>query len=405
MDAKFTLGEPRALISRAAILHNARLIRKSLQPGTRICAILKANAYGHDAGIVLDTLCNFDDNGGDVPLIDAIAVASIDEACEIPETSLPILIFRPVENTFLGRQRSKIELAIRNGWTLTLCSAAAANDVARIALAAGVRANVQVMVDTGMHRSGVSIDEFDHLTHVVATRPSLRLTGVCSHFAISESPHDPITQSQLQRFHDLMHSRPPDRQVIRHLANSAAVFLIPQSHFDMVRPGLALYGIDPTCRPSLDRPLRPAMKWTAPLMGIRELKQGDGVGYGQTWQARRDTRIGLVPVGYADGYLRCFGNRARMILNGHPVNVVGRVSMDLTTIDLGEHPANIGDEVTILDNDPLSPASVYELARLGETIPYEIFCRIGSRIPRIAVDAEESLAALENTSDESPEFI
>jgi alanine racemase len=155
----------------------------------------------------------------------------------------------------------------------------------------------------------------------------------------------------------------------------------------MVRPGIALYGIDPLCRPVADRKLRPAMKWVAPLINIRDVKAGTGIGYGQTWHAERDCRIGLVPVGYADGYSRCFSNRARMMIHGQPAPVVGRVSMDLTTIDLTNIPnATIGEDVTILDNDPLSPASVYELARLAETIPYEILCGIGQRIHRVATD-------------------
>jgi alanine racemase len=156
----------------------------------------------------------------------------------------------------------------------------------------------------------------------------------------------------------------------------------------MVRPGLGLYGIDPTGRPHLSRPLRPVMKWTAPLISVRSIPKPTGVGYGQSWIAPRDTRIGLVPVGYADGYPRRFGGEAVVMVNGRAVSVVGRVSMDMMTIDLGDHPAQVGDEVTLLDDDPLSPASVYQLAEWDQTIPYEIFCRIGSRIPRIAIDIE-----------------
>src|SRR5207237_3319377 len=139
------------------------------------------------------------------------------------------------------------------------------------------------------------------------------------------------------------------------------------SHFDMVRPGLALYGIDPSGKPSIDRSLRPVMKWTAPLISVRDVPAGTSVGYGQTFTAPRDLRVGLVPVGYADGYCRAFSNRADMLVCGVPCPVIGRVSMDLTTIDLSRVPhAMTGDEVTILDDDPLSPTSVYHLAKLAE---------------------------------------
>ena len=126
-------------------------------------------------------------------------------------------------------------------------------------------------------------------------------------------------------------------------------------------------------------------------MGVSEIAEGESVGYGQTWRAPRRARVGLVPVGYADGYPRCFSNRAWVMVQGQPAAVVGRVSMDLTTIDLTDHPhAAVGEEVTLLDDDPLSPASVYNLAKWAETIPYEILSRIGPRVKRVAADGEET---------------
>jgi alanine racemase len=179
--------------------------------------------------------------------------------------------------------------------------------------------------------------------------------------------------------------------VIRHAANSAALFFAPETHLDLVRPGIALLGIDPTGRPSMDRPLIPAMRWVAPLVGIQNIPAGTTVGYGQAWTAKRPTRVGLIPVGYADGYPRGFGNKAVVMVHGVPAPVIGRVSMDLTTIDLTDAPhSTIGDDVTLLDNDPLSPASVYRLAEWADTIPYEIFCGIGPRVHRVAVDEEDA---------------
>lgn len=391
MDAKEYLGEPRALISREALLQNAALLRHTIGENTRICAMIKADAYGHGADIVIDTLCNQAMLTLGRPAVDAVAVASIDEAGMLPAVNCPVIIFRPIENVYLGQQRMLLEAAIRNGWVLTICSASVAEDVARIAMQCQKQAIVQVMIDTGMTRSGVDIAELDHVVMTILTSPSLRLYGLCTHFASSETPGDLFTKLQFKRFSDatdelLKHEQLRPSAIIRHVANSGGVFFLPSSHLDMVRPGISLYGIDPSGRPSPERALRPAMKWTAPLLMVRDVRKGQGVGYGQTWHAPRDTRIGLVPVGYADGYLRSFSNRAVMMVAGQSAPVVGRVSMDLTTIDLANVPhANIGDEVTILDDDPLSPASVYQLSDWADTIPYEVFCRIGRRVHRVAV--------------------
>jgi alanine racemase len=391
MEAKHTLGEPRVLISRSALLHNAGLIRKAIPAGTRICAILKADAYGHDAWIVADALCNYSADISNAPAVDAVAVANIDEAAALPEIKVPVIVFRPLENAFLGRQRFKFEQAIRNGWVLTLCSTSGANDLARIAMSCGKRALVQVMVDTGMTRAGVDVAHLPELLHRINAQPSLQMVGVCTHFSNSEESHCNYTLNQLAEFRKACdpYQEAFRGKVYRHAANSGAVFFLPGSHFEMVRPGISLYGIDPTGTPSVQRPLRPVMKWTAPLVGVRNVRRGVTVGYGHTWTAKRDCRIGLIPVGYADGYPRSYSNKGKVLVNGKPAPVVGRISMDLMTVDLTENSqAVVGDEVTLLDNDPLSPVSVYALSQWAETIPYEIFCRIGKRVPRVAVAPE-----------------
>jgi alanine racemase len=303
------------------------------------------------------------------------------------------MIMRPLENVFLGRQREAIEFAIRRGCTLTLTSPSAADDVARVALNAQKLANIHVMVDTGMTRCGVPIDQLDDLLTRIERLAPLRVVSLGTHFVNSDVPHDRFTIDQLRRFARAtnVYAIAKGGRVLRHAANSGGIFFTPEAHLNMVRPGISLYGIDPTCQPSTDRALRPVMRWTAPLMAIHSIKAGASIGYNQTFTAPRDMRIGLVPVGYADGYLRAFSNRATMLLAGSQCPVVGRVSMDFTTIDLTNAPhAIIGDEVTVLDDDPLSPASVYELARLADTIPYELFTRIGARVRRVGVQPEDS---------------
>jgi alanine racemase len=373
------------LISRAALLHNVAVLRAAA-PHSKVCAMIKANAYGHEAFLVADALVNFSGGQGqEAPVVDSVGVATIDEAAALPQLPVPLLIFQPVENAFVASQRPRIEYAIRSNWHLMLCSKSAADDVARIAGMMKLRANVHVMIDTGMARAGVGIERARELLDQVAQWPTLKLSGVCTHLAAADMPEDFIGAEQLSLFRRVTDHL--QGKVMRHAANSAATFFMPDAHFDMIRPGISLYGIDPTGSPWMDRKLKPVARWTAPLVGVRDIPKGQGVGYSHTWNAPRDSRIGLVPIGYADGYARLLSNRSSMIVAGKKAPVIGRVSMDMTTIDLTDIPqANLGDEVTIIDNDPLSPASAYELAKLAETIPYEILCRIGPRVRRVGID-------------------
>jgi alanine racemase len=391
MDAIRTLGQPRALISRSALLHNVKVLRRDLPDTTRICAVIKADAYGHGASIVADALTNFSSEHIEAPAVDLLAVATIDEALALGDVSVPVMVLRPVENAYVGRERERLQEAIRRGYVLTVASAQAAGDVARIAMACNRRANVQVMLDTGVTREGASIEVMPELVGAIEAHPALRPYAIGTHFVSSEDATSSLTPDQLRRFRTASGSwTARNSNLIRHAANSGAIFFTPASHLDMVRPGLALYGIDPTCRPCVERPLRPVMKWTAPLLMIRDVAAGCPVGYGQAWRAERDARVGLVPVGYADGYVRALSNRGTMLVNGRRAPVVGRVSMDYTTIDLSNVPGvNVGDEVTVLDGDPLSPASVYRLAEQAGTIPYEILCRVGPRVTRVAVDPSD----------------
>jgi len=366
------------------------VLRRKLRPGVRICAIVKADAYGMGAPTIVDALTNFvdDDHHHIGRTVDEFAVATIDEAAALGHVGLPTLILRPVENAFVGRERTRLEHAIRAGWALTICSRLAAEDVARIAVATGRRANVQVLVDTGMTRGGAVPIDVDDLLMKIESLASLRLTGVFSHFAHGEVDNHAQTRHQTETFQLTTdaHAARHGARFTRHMSNSGGVFFT-DAQFDMVRPGIALYGIDPTCRPSMDRALRPVMKWLAPLVDVRDVPQGTAVGYNGTWIAPRDTRVGLVPVGYADGYPRALSGKGITLVGGRRAPVIGRVSMDLITIDLTEAPnAVIGDDVTLIDSDPLSPASIYEVARLADTIPYEVMCRIGSRVRRVAVD-------------------
>ncbi|HVT90911.1 MAG TPA: alanine racemase [Tepidisphaeraceae bacterium] len=391
--------EPRLHISRDALLHNARLIRRQLAPGTKICAVVKANAYGHGADIVVDTLCNFACDGIPTPAVDMLAAGSLGEAMALPESSLPVLVLRTVENVYIGPARAIIEQAIQSNRILTVGTGSAADDIARIAMSLHRRAMIHVMIDSGMTRCGCDIAHLPQLLERIESHSSLKLFSIGTHLATSDAADDDFVIEQAARFRNATSDfvAKSTRGPLRTVANSGGVFFYPQAHFDLVRPGISLYGIDPTCGPNMQRPLQPVAKWTAPIISILNAPAGATIGYGRTWKSPRDTRVGLVPVGYADGYLRCLGNRASMIVHGQAVPVVGRVSMDLTTIDLHDVPATqVGDEVTVMDNDPMSAASIYALAEIAETIPYELFTRIGPRVKRMAVQRVATESA-ENT--------
>ncbi|MGN6726347.1 MAG: alanine racemase [Tepidisphaeraceae bacterium] len=388
MDAKTTLGEPRLLLDVAALETNLRTLRRTVPANVKLCAVLKADAYGHGAPLVARMIADIEARQPFLK-VDQFAVATFEEAEQLHGFEKPIMLLRPIDNVFLGRQRQLLEQAILRGWTLTLASPAAADDIARVAIHLQKRASVQIMLDTGMARCGVSENAFDTLLERTLHHPSLRLAGISTHFVNSEIPGDPVTIQQLRRFNAAIDRHPILESIPKHAANSGAIFLTPRAHFDVVRPGISLYGIDPTGRPNVERPLRPVLKWTAPIMAIHDIAPGQSVGYNQNFTAIAPTRVAVIPVGYADGYPRAASNRAVMMLNDTPCGVVGNVSMDMITLDITRAgDVGIGDEVTLIDADPHSPASIYPLARAAGTIPYELLTRIGPRVKRVGIGME-----------------
>lgn len=406
---KRTTGQPRLIVRRESLLHNLRLLREAAH-GQKICGVVKANGYGHGALGVADTLVNYYTDDQPAPAVDALAVATLAEAesllADLGDLEIPLFCMRPVENVYLGENRVELEGAVRRGVILSLISSSVADDVARVAERLGVRAPVQVMLDTGMTREGCAPEAFGNVVGAILSRPSLRLAAIGTHFTDAEEEDEPYSDEQLRMFHEfvdpLLEKLP---QLVRestllHAGNSGGTFFAPDDTLDMVRPGLSLYGVDPTGRPSVERPLRPVAQWTAPLLSVQEVAHGTAVGYNRTWRAAGATRIGLLGVGYADGYPRSLSNQAVVRLSappspeaadGNPLHdafcrVVGRVSMDYLTIDLTDAPwAKTGDEATLLDSDPHSPCSIYALAEQAGTIPYEVLAGIGARITRVVV--------------------
>ena len=389
MAADLLAGTSHLRVSRSALLHNAAVLRNRLEDGVQICAVLRGDALGHGAAVVGDTLRNFSLDGSGKSAVEQVAVDTVEEATTLPDFECPLTVLRPVENAYLGRNRDLLEMAVYNGWTLTLAHPAAADDVARIALRRGLLARVRVVVDTGLNLGDCPPAELPRLLERVEGHPTLQLVCVATGLARGGVKGDVFTGEQLRRFNaatETLDARFGGR-ALRSAADDGALLLAPRSHYDLVSAGPALLGLDPTGRPNVDRPLRPAARWVAPLLSVVDVRPGETVGPGRGWAAERPTRVGVVPVGFADGYPRALANRGVMRLGGADCRVVGEVGPDVTAVDLTGAPhARAGDAVTVLDDDPLSPACAYALAVAAGTNAPELFARLGPRVMRVAAD-------------------
>jgi alanine racemase len=266
-----------------------------------------------------------------------------------------------------------------------------AEDIAQVAAAAGTAGcpgRVHLEVDTGMARSGVSAHEVTPLISALHASDAVRFEGIYTHFALAGDPDPSYTRRQIELFRNTLEACAGIQPLVRHCANSAATLTTPESHFDMVRPGLAVYGYEGGERADRPDDLRPALRLVSRLVQVRRAPTGTQVGYGLSYEFVRPGRIGLVPVGYGDGYLRCLSNHAVARVRGMDAHVVGRVSMDQLTLDLTDIPdAAVGDEVEVISPVPDALNSVENLAGLADTIAYEVVVRLGTdRIERVLVD-------------------
>jgi alanine racemase len=351
-----------------ALESNLALIREQLVPGTAVIAVVKANAYGHGAAEVARAL----ERAG----VEQFAVAWLDEALVLREARVtrPIIV---LEHTYPAAAPA----AVAAGVSSTVHSRELAFALSEAALAAGVTAGVQVKVDTGLHRFGVTADEAVALAEYCRGLPGLRVEALWTHMANADEADDSYSLEQLQRFRGVRERLPwiP----FCHTANSATTLRRPELHFDGVRTGLSLYGLCPPNTP--DPGLAPLLSLKARLARVHALAAGDAVSYGQTWRASRDSVVGLVPVGYADGWRRSLSNRGHALVAGQRCPIIGRVCMDQLLVDLTGLPAPVreGEEVVLLGRQGDECISAEEVADLTETITWEVVSALLPRIPRI----------------------
>ncbi len=363
-----------AEIDLGALRSNFRALR-ALAPSGELMVVVKADAYGHGAVTVARTLieegCNH------------FGVATLDEAHELRAAGVRTRIY--LQAGFFPEQASYI---VELDLTPFVFDVSLIGLIDRAAASAGRHDfAIHVKIDSGATRLGVLPAQLSELMAAVRRASAVRLEGVCTLLANAGDPSSPITDAQLRVFHDALGTLEAAgmRPEIIHVANSAALVLRHDSHFNFARPGLAIYGLPPVAAVRERVELRPVMTFKTRLMQLKNAPAGSGVGYGHTFIAPRDCIIGVLPVGYADGYRRGLQHGGEVIVRGVRAPVVGAVSMDLTTIDITDVPgASVGDEVILWGGAGNEMISVNDVARLAQTISYEMLCTVGKRVPRVS---------------------
>lgn len=365
----------RAEIDLDALAQNFRAVRRRVAEGVRVMAVVKADAYGHGAVACARRLA--------AEGADWFGVATPGEAAELRRAGIaqPLLCFQ-------GFWEGRAGHCLRERIVPVVYRLDMAEALERAARDAGTVADVHVKFDTGMGRLGVRFDEAAQFADTLRAFKHLRVDGLMTHFAAADDPRrDCFTEEQLKRFRDAVAAfrERGFRPTYEHMANSAATFAHPESHGDMVRPGGVLYGLwRDILPPTVEEPgLRPVMKLTSAIILLKQVKRGETVGYGCTFEAARDMTVATLPIGYHDGYPRAMSNRGRAIIRGAYASVVGRISMDMTLLDVTDVPGvAVGDAVTLLGAGGEHGIDAEDLARTANTLSYEITCGVSSRVPR-----------------------
>lgn len=357
----------RALIDCAAVRHNLQRIR-AMAPESKLMAVVKANAYGH--GIELMAPC--------LSEADAFAVASVDEALALRHlgVSHPIVL---LEGIFCVSELSavvehRLELVVHSDEQIAMLKThRGCNNLV-----------VWIKVDTGMHRLGFAPSEVARVWHQLQGLSCLaQPLRLMTHFASSDEPNAPSNAAQLAQFRQLL-SYLPDPLAVS-LSNSAAIIHLPESHGDWIRPGLMMYGVSPSQVSIEALDLKPVMTLVTRVIAVKEVAAGESVGYGASWQATQSTQLAIIAAGYGDGYPRHIPSGTLVLVNGRQAPIVGRVSMDMISVDvshLGE--VEVGDPVVLWGKG----LPIERLAQAANTISYELLCGVTKRVPAVLSAAD-----------------
>ena len=362
-------------ISHKNLAGNFRSVSNLTAPGTKVLAVVKADAYGHGLLPVARTLA---------PLRPAFfGVTSVEEGLLLRRARLappPLILGNSYPFESLGP-------AIRNGIRVTVASLEAARFCDRFARRLKKKVFAHAKIDTGMGRIGVGPGHAAAFIDSIRRLDSIRLEGVYTHFSsVAEDPG--FTDLQVRRFAALVEAlRSRGTKVpYFHCANSMAILRRPEAHYSLVRPGISLYGALPFSGGSpVD--LRPVLSWKSRIVFIKDVPAGGSVSYARAFVAKRKSRVATAAFGYADGYRRILSNRGKVLVRGRRVPVIGRVTMDMTMLDVTGLPeARVGDEVALIGAQGNERISAAEVAEWSRTSPYEVFCSIAARVPRVPAD-------------------
>ena len=365
-------------ISPANLQYNCETVKKIVGDQVKVCAVVKANGYGHG---VIETSKACLAAGAEF-----LAVAMLTEAMELREAGFtcPILIlgWTPEEG---------YEQAIQQQIRLAVFDAEEAARLNAKALAMGKKALVHLKLDTGMSRIGFQADETGLATaEAILNMEGITVEGIFSHFSKADEADKTFARNQLAIFKQFcarLEERTGVRIPIRHMAASAGIIDLPEGHLDMVRPGIMLYGFQPSAEMHNTADLKPALVWKARVGRVQLLPAGRLIGYNGTFELKQDTLVATVPVGYADGYNRLLSNYGYVLCQGKKLPIIGKVCMDQFMVDASQVPQlQVGDEVTLLGTDGDVSITVTEMAAMLKTIEHEIVCGIAPRVPKFYVD-------------------
>ena len=357
-----------AEINLDAIKHNIAEVKTLLAPGTKFMAVTKANAYGH--GSVAVSRASIEAGA------DYLAVANLREALELREAGVVHLILILTESP-----ASVMDEIVNHQLSQTVYSFTEAKALSDEAVKRKKESKIHIKVDTGMGRVGVAPSEAGALITKISSLPNLKIEGIFTHFAKAEDHDDHFTKQQFEKFQAIL---PHFSEIpIKHAANSAATLFHPQTHLDMVRIGLMLYGLYPQGSGHRTIKLQQALSFKSRVVYLKKVPEGTPVSYGGTHVTQKETFIATLPVGYADGYSRRLSNRAKVLINGKRYPVVGNITMDMVLVDVGDGKVNVGDEAVLIGSQGIESITADEIAALDDTISYEVICGIGKRVPRV----------------------
>ncbi|WP_190239381.1 alanine racemase [Pelotomaculum schinkii] len=366
-----------AEIDLQAVAGNMREIRRVTAATARVMAVVKANAYGHGAVEVSRVALA---NGADW-----LGVARVAEGTALREAGIeaPVLVLGYITP-------EQCDEVVRRRLTQAVYTREMGLALAEAAVRAGTKARVHFKVDTGMGRIGwTEPSRVIQETLELARNPNLEIEGIFTHFAAADAADKQYTQRQFQKFMEIIEKLRQNglEFPLRHAANSAAIMELPETHLDLVRAGIIVYGLYPSDEVDRGRvALSPVMSLKARVAYVKDVPAGFKVSYGCTYATERDTNIATLPLGYADGYSRLLSSRGEVLLNGRRAPVVGRVCMDQLMVDAGDIPGvKIGDEAVLIGRQNGEKISADDIAARIGTINYEVTCMVNQRVPRVYV--------------------